>query len=375
MKLLLSVVLTTVLMPFAACSNSTNPSADTKSNESQTHATYNSETGMWNVECSNKTPDHSLSNELYAKYVGSDALCEPFIYVCELKISDIFTLESKDLVGFLLARSGTDSCLEAWGFWKSQERLEIDAQVGPNLAVLSNFKALKRLRLTRSHIVDISPLSEMRELEYLNLERNNIVDISPLLQISSLVEVNLAENRISDLRSLGGSLLKTLQISDNLIEDLDVLPNSIEVLLANDNAIKEVESIDNFNNLKTLELNSNKIEEVDFRGWPLLEEFEARKNRIEELSHLDALNSIKRLRLESNRLESSDLNGIDALATLERLELQDNDIDDVSILRTLSFDTLTLSGNPIAKSEDSCPIGDSVNPVLSSFCRNYIAAE
>ncbi len=98
--------------------------------------------------------------------------------------------------------------------------------------------------------------------------------------------------------------------------------------------IKNIEGIQYFSNLKSLDLSFNKIEEITLlQGLKQLEKINLENNKIEDISALKELTNLKELNLRDNLI--TDLNPLKGLTKLESLSLQGNLISDITQLGNL----------------------------------------
>ena len=83
---------------------------------------------------------------------------------------------------------------------------------------------LFQLTLHGNEVADLGPLVHLTSLRVLLVGHNNIVDLAPLAGLTSLRRLDLGYNEIADLGALGSlTSLEHLTLKGNQIEDLDAL--------------------------------------------------------------------------------------------------------------------------------------------------------
>ena len=134
---------------------------------------------------------------------------------------------------------------------------------GKELKIDLNNKNIENIDLYLLSSVDFNNLEEI------NLANNKISNIKPLKNFKNLKKINLAYNEINKLDELKiisekNNKIETLNLNDNMIEDVEILkqnifPNIIEINLDNNNIIKkEIEEIK-----MMIEKNKNKKNKIE----------------------------------------------------------------------------------------------------------------
>ena len=216
----------------------------------------------------------------------------------------------------------------------------IDEEELNNFKII-NFTNLKYLslnscKINKIYFLNSVPLSNLLEV---NLKHNNITYFEDLflekleffdLSYNSISKNMLHENNRSKIININLPALKVLDLSNNIIEDINILSQfrieSLNALYLNNN---EIENIKVFNNvtcgkLKLLNLNNNKI------------------NDISVFSQLSFCNNIKKIFLMNN--EIVDINTLRnvSLPKLNILNILNNDITDYSVLRLVYLPKLEI---------------------------------
>ncbi|KAJ2987747.1 hypothetical protein HDV02_005975, partial [Globomyces sp. JEL0801] len=225
-----------------------------------------------------------------------------------------------------------------------------------DIALLSKFRHLQKLRLYTSGIKDLSSISRFENLQ--DLEISDIGSISVQLQLDisvictlphlrkiSITDVNIINTAaFSNMIYLKDLELTSANISD--ISDLSTLVNMVNLNLSH-NAISDIKALKNMKKLKTLKLATENLLFSDtdlLLHFPNLIELELSGYQITDISFLSTLLGLKSLTLNGNKI--SDLSPLKPLTKLECLIISHNQITDVSVLSNLiKLKTLDLEKN------------------------------
>ena len=183
---------------------------------------------------------------------------------------------------------------------------------------LKDFKNLTSLNLSRNLITDITPLKSLTKLRTLNLTTNNIKDITSLAENKELMYLHLkgnsqiegdrnkySEEGIKALDEIG----KILERNGNISLDSNQLGlfNNYKSIDLSYQSLTNLELLDGFIHLVSLNLNSNKLTLEDKRSQEILS----------NMTNLDSLY------LQSNQL--TDISAINNLKNLKILYIEGND--------------------------------------------------
>ena len=182
---------------------------------------------------------------------------------------------------------------------------------------LKDFKNLTSLNLSRNLITDITPLKSLTKLRTLNLTTNNIKDITPLAENKELMYLHLKENpqiegdrnKYSEegIRALD-EIGKILERNGNIYLDsnqLGLFSNYKSIDLSYQR-LTNLEVLDGFNQLVSLNLNSNKLTLEDKRSQEILsnminlEFLYLQSNPLIDISAINNLKNLKILYIEGN---------------------------------------------------------------------------
>ncbi|MFR3183481.1 MAG: leucine-rich repeat domain-containing protein, partial [Clostridia bacterium] len=196
--------------------------------------------------------------------------------------------------------------------------LNLGVNKSKDINFLKDFKNLTSLNLSRNLITDITPLKSLTKLRTLNLTTNNIKDITSLAENKELMYLHLkgnpqiegdrskySEEGIRALDEIG----KILERNGNLSLDSNQLGlfNNYKNIDLSYQSLTNLEVLDGFNQLVSLNLNSNKLTLEDKRSQEILS----------NMTNLDSLY------LQSNQL--TDISAINNLKNLKILYIEGND--------------------------------------------------
>ena len=214
--------------------------------------------------------------------------------------------------------------------------------------IFSSIKHIKHLDLSNNYIelIDKNAFKGFCNLEYLNLSDNGIKKVNKDI-FSDLCELKRLELS-SCINRMDSQIFKNL----NKLEYLDISTNKIQRL--HDNMFSDL------SNLKFLNIDSNEIEQINsclFRGMPLLSEFDLSSNNIKSIGNsLCELVNLEKLRLNDNQIENIDLKELSKLENLKLLDLSSNEIKEIEIAdlnllcyRECSQCDILLQDNPVYK--------------------------
>ncbi|MBN1764561.1 MAG: leucine-rich repeat domain-containing protein [Sedimentisphaerales bacterium] len=118
-----------------------------------------------------------------------------------------------------------------------------------------------------NNITDLSPLQNLTSLTYLYLHDNSIGDLTPLTNLTNLIYLWIYNNNISDLAPLTNlTNLTSLYLSYNSISDLSPLANLINLpyLYLSYNNISDLSPLENLTSLTYLDLRSTPLDIIAY---------------------------------------------------------------------------------------------------------------
>lgn len=217
--------------------------------------------------------------------------------------------------------------------------------------------SIDQLSLNNSNIVDLSGLENFTSLNELNISNNKIVSLNKISGLTNLRKISIYGNQIKDISSLSGlTNLINLNASNNYIQDLSVVGNltHLQHLDLHHNLIRQTSGIENLTELVELDLYDNLIENLSgVVNLPALTVLRLGENKsgagnIANLNNINTLTNLRELNFAQNK-NSEILNYLSGLHNLEILNLEGNNVTDISALsRLTSLKELILYENQIA---------------------------
>ena len=210
-----------------------------------------------------------------------------------------------------------------------------------DLTGLETATGLTDLTLSFNAIVDLTPLSGLVDLERLDLANNQITDVLPLAGLTNLTLLNLTGNTgITNL----GVLYKLDQQSTTTIIGVDI-PDAVafeddELEAAVKKALKiaDADPVLPSDIAKLTRLIATRRQITSLTGLEdatALERLDVGQNAITDLTPLSGLTgSLENLDVADNQI--TDVSALSGLSRLERLDLRDNSVTDVEPLMDLT---------------------------------------
>lgn len=190
---------------------------------------------------------------------------------------------------------------------------------------LNEFEHLRNVNLSQNELEDVEALAKMPHLLTVNCQENAITAVEFLSsdeQFKFLQIANFSQNQIKELPSIKAPLLKHLNLSKNQIatcekfeghgnlqvlelrgnqlpscDGLAMMPNLVELYLAENATLKSIAGLKNLPNLKKLHLRACEIEAFDeVPDLPALEYLNMRETKIEKLDEVQKLNKLTSLK-------------------------------------------------------------------------------
>lgn len=271
-----------------------------------------------------------------------------------------------------------------------------------SLEGIQQLEALRSLDLEDNFIVDVTPLAGLKDLEHLSLRNNEIIDLSAihfsaLQELSNLKSLSLRHNV---LRPDPDNRSYQYRLAD--ISILEHFP-SLEVLELRDNYIREIDVLGNLENLRVLDISQNPIHQGDIgilSKLSRLAELNLRECDVSDLTPLKQLTELTYLNIHSNsRIASlAPLQGLTTLETLimrdvpigddirylsgmtrlNRLNIRNSGISDVTVLATLMdagalMDSLDIRENPVLTTDGIASLYPYWDNIIERYPRNLNA--
>lgn len=220
---------------------------------------------------------------------------------------------------------------------------------------------LESINLNANEITNLTPLSNLQHLKELYIEGNDCTDFSPLSNLSSLKKLHLGGNNMSN----GLSFLQNLNNLEELRLHACEIPNEIDIsYIFNLHKLKfldltlwrwvteeHLQGVSDLSNLKTLELSSCNIGNIDFIEGLHLESLSIGNttmpegsNHVSDLSPIRNMTTLSSLSI-SKLPEIETLNDLVNLSNLDSLWCQGGKLRDATALDRDNFKDKTSWSN------------------------------
>ncbi|MCL1790497.1 MAG: hypothetical protein FWG40_03930 [Peptococcaceae bacterium] len=206
---------------------------------------------------------------------------------------------------------------------------------------LTGMEALYNLDISDNKNIEYATLLP-QGIVYLNLSSNAYTQLDSLEEYGSLWSLDLAGNALTSLDGLKNTQISRIDISGNPITDWSALKNiSLDELIAQNCGISDMSLFNNYV-IKFLDVSNNSI--TDVSGFKNANVISLNLSHNENITGFSALKTLSVLTLAgSNMIDISELR---VLHGLTYLDLSDNAIKDITPLSDLTgLMYLTLAGN------------------------------
>lgn len=187
---------------------------------------------------------------------------------------------------------------------------------------------LKHLFMSNSHLLNIPSLVDFVNLETLDLN-NNMIDCLPLLP-DSLQELNIENNRLTHINQMFPNM-KRLFCKNNLLETL-VITSSMERIECSHNPLQTIRSFDGvFSKIYYMDCSNTLI--TDIPPMERLRNLDCSNTPLKKLPRLD---SLKVLSSSDSRLE--DITKLNSLESIAMVRNNINSLHYIESLREITFE-------------------------------------
>ena len=205
---------------------------------------------------------------------------------------------------------------------------------------LSHNTALVMLNLTFNDVKSID-LSKNTNLQQLYLNGNKIENID-LSKNTKLIDLNVYNNKLSKIDITMLPELKFILLSLNNLTTIDLSNNNkLEHVYLSGNQLSEIKMPTNAANLTRLDLNANKLTNINLNTVPKLDYLIVSANKLSNLD-LSKNTSLKYLYSSSNQLKSINLTNNTQLIDLD---LYNNKLTSIDLSKLTNLKILNLSLN------------------------------
>ncbi|HYX39013.1 MAG TPA: hypothetical protein VE954_38405 [Oligoflexus sp.] len=212
--------------------------------------------------------------------------------------------------------------------------LDIFANKVSDLTPLT-FSYLRKLEANNNQIVDIAPLKKL-DLESLSLGNNPILDYGILNTLNKLSYLGLPSSDLSKGINLSSSPVRTLDLSDCKIQDLNTisLPQNIITLNLSYNPLTDINVLAQRQSLRSISLDSVPVINLTPLGnIPELLNLGMLPVDASDLSPLRGLKKLEQLSFRSNSDAASiDFSPLKGITTLKRVFIDEFRFSDLTVL-------------------------------------------
>lgn len=216
-----------------------------------------------------------------------------------------------------------------------------------SLEDLSAFKNLKSLTLEDTAVKDLSPLTELHRLSELIIIEGEQITIDALTVLPEIKSLGIHSSDINNIMAV--RTLKNLTdfyIRSSTVNDISALADlkKLKTVVISDCPVNDISA------LKKINLYELWLEGTDVHLVPELsksiESLNLEDNQIDDISSLKGLKNLKILRLNNNKIDN--IEPLRDLKKLAILEIQNNSVKNIEPISSLpELETLDLFGNPI----------------------------
>ena len=217
---------------------------------------------------------------------------------------------------------------------------------------ISELTSLTSLNLSsNSDITDVSPLLSLKQLEKLCLNRTDITDISEFASLEQLEYLEISKTKVTDLSCLSSfPALKSLSVSAISTLDTSTLtvPETLMFLEAEGIGLTSLDFIvPSKDNLYILNVGANNITDLaPLEGFAELGKIDLQSNDVSDISPLSGI-SLESLDIEDNNVK--DISVLMGMKNLRCVKAGFNKIEDISPLEGITALTqLQLNNNNIS---------------------------
>lgn len=218
----------------------------------------------------------------------------------------------------------------------------------------------KRASLFSEDIIDVDYLNPSKGVEFADLALETAIkqamgkDIDSIItygEAQKITDLNLASKNISTLKGIEAfSNLKTLNLDKNRLMDIYILGEltSLTSLSLYGNQIDNLYGLSSLAKLNTLNLSDNNFDSFELTELKNLNSLKTLNLSKNELDDISELSNLKLTSLDISKCIINDLSPLTRMTSLKTLYANDNEIDDISALSALkNLTELNLDNNMI----------------------------
>jgi len=235
------------------------------------------------------------------------------------------------------------SRLKVLEFWSNSLR---------DISDITHLKELTELDLHAPHVPDISAIGELTNLESLNLDTPLATDVEPISRLKKLrtLIIDCATEDISSFSTLTN--LEALYLRNSRVNDLSSVASMpmLTRLCVTDSSVRDVSPLANLSLLRTVSLSNSPVSDIrPLSGLNTVSSLWLNGTKVHDLSPIRKLSQLNDLNIANTNVTKLDdlpssKNGI---CHFNKLDLNDNRIEDLTPLSGGIFDDLDLAGTDV----------------------------
>lgn len=203
-------------------------------------------------------------------------------------------------------------------FVKSLHNLQHLTLDNCNITEISSIKHLQKLvtlELPHNFIQDLSIIRTLHKLKKLSLGYTPINDISILDSMKELEELDISYTQLKNLYLDGFKNLKKIKISGNQFENICISNSGVIDFNWQEFKVKNI-SLINLPNLNSLQFNRQEINNIHLENLPFLSLLKLQNYEFKDMSFVNEFKQLKHLELHSNTFDELTLSDLKNLTEL-----------------------------------------------------------
>lgn len=270
----------------------------------------------------------------------------------DTKIRDLSGLENFYNLSVLYLQNNDISTIDQLAACTALQTLNLasNSNIKNNNTAISQLPSLRTLNLSNTGMTNLNFLKELKstnddlQLTILDLSDNGLTSINEVESITTLQSLAIANEKLTD---------KNISILSSL--------TNLTTLNMNGNQIENIDALKNLNQLKYLYFNNNKVQSLEPIKGKVFYELEFTGNKVKDISPLSSHRTINNLKIDNNQIEDVTILSRISMSNEQNLSvtgqkivriLDSNAADEVSIPLPQIFKASQESGNKIYSTEE-----------------------
>ena len=264
---------------------------------------------------------------------GLSQLKQLTIRGCVLSKSDLAVIGALPNLETLVLSDCSLSSIEALSKAPNLVYLDLSMNAIRDVTPLSFMTNLTHLDLSNNALTNLSPLSALTALQELDVSYNSLSSIAPLITCGALKKLNASNNQIDHLIAFPNTFIETLDLSVNLLTDIEVLAGftALKDLDLSKNQLTDISALSALEQLVVLRFARNAVTELpQWKQSCSLSAIDGSYNGITSVAALKGLQHLNRVNLDYNKI--SNVNALADCRNLIQVDIFGNPVKDVSKL-------------------------------------------